>query len=198
MPKFIREYVYCLMDNSLIGKEGFFADNASTLKHIVNINALACRGRISDVVDESDTYPFLRAGTQSRYKFFYYDPYWDLKCAVENGERLEVNTRGEWVEVIDLKGFLSNYNQSISPEKYRIVPKGNPVDRIVSHKELTKWLATGHGQVRASLGDNPKMYVVSFGYSEELDDKPVENLLVRSWDDVAWHLPTASYLGLGR
>ena len=42
------------------------------------------------------------------------------------------------------------------------------------------------------------MYVVSLGYSEELDDKPVENVLVRTWDDVAWHLPTASYLGLDK
>ena len=129
------------------------------------------------------------------FKLFYYDPYYNLKIAVEkNGKTLEVNLDGVWTEVTDLESFFTCYPNPYPPEQYRTELNR----RIVTHRELTKWLSTGHGQVRSSLGDNPKMYVVSLGYSEELDDKPVENVLVRSWDDVAWHLPTASYLGLDK
>lgn len=193
MDKFIVEYMHSTMDDSLIGKEGFFANDKYDLVDMVN----HCELKNSDKLEKfcNPDYPFHSQHMNKSFKLFYYDPYYNLKIAVEkNGKTLEVNLDGVWTEVTDLESFFKCYPNPYPPEQYRTELNR----RIVTHRELTKWLATGHGQVRSSLGDNPKMYVVSLGYSEELDDKPVENVLVRSWDDVAWHLPTASYLGLDK
>ena len=181
------------MDDSLIGKEGFFANDKYDLVDMVN----HCELKNNDKLEKfcNPDYPFHPQHMNKAFKLFYYDPYYNLKIAVEkNGKTLEVNLDGVWTEVTDLESFFIDYHNPYPPEQYRTELNR----RIVTHRELTKWLATGHGQVRSSLGDNPKMYVVSLGYSEELDDKPVENVLVRTWDDVAWHLPTASYLGLDK
>ena len=191
MDKFIVEYMHSTMDDSLIGKFGFFADDKDTMVEIVNERRLNTWDKLTSAGKQE--YPFNPLHINKYFKLFYYDPYYNLKIAVEkNGKTLEVNLDGVWTEVTDLESFFIGYPNPYPPEQYRTELNR----RIVTHRELTKWLATGHGQVRSSLGDNPKMYVVSLGYSEELDDKPVENVLVRSWDDVAWHLPTASYLGL--
>ena len=193
MPKFIREYVHCLMDNSLVGKVGFFADNALKLKGIVENNVLLERGTISNTVRGRGEYPFLKAENSARYRFFYHDPYWDLKCAVENGEVLETNVTGKWEEEIDLKGFLFKYNNTIPPEKYRTVRKTSPVDRIVSNLELAKWLACGHGQAYV---DAKSVTCTDYLYYLEDEHKPVQDILVRAWGDTEWVVPTAHYLGL--
>ena len=130
-------------------------------------------------------------GSAYNFRYVYYDPLLDFKRARVDGKVVEICKEEGWSEV------LSDEDFNLQPSCYRI-RRESPSSSDVTHRELTRWLATGHGQVRASSGENSKMYVVSFGYSEELDDKPVEGVLVRSWDDVAWHLPTASYLGLGR
>lgn len=194
MNKFIKEYLYSVLDNSLIGKHGFFADSVDDMMDVVN----NCKLKVYDKFDcpgMFPDYPFRPLCINKSFKLFYHDPYYDLKMAVEkDGETLEVNLYGVWTEITDLESFFTYYPNPYPPEQYRTELNR----RIVTHRELTKWLATGHGQVRSSLGDNTKMYVVGFGYAEDLDDKPVEGLLVRSWDDVAWHLPTASYLGLNQ
>ena len=52
------------------------------------------------------------------------------------------------------------------------------------------WLSRGNGEICMSS------YIKLSYHLYEKDDELVENVLVRKWDDVAWHLPTASYLGL--
>lgn len=197
MDRFIKEYLHSKMDNSLLGKRGFFADTIDDMKAIVNHNKIGVYEKLVECFDNCDKpfKPFFPLGHNKSFKLFYYDPYIDLKAGIDYfGKTLEVNLDGVWTEVTDLESFFTKYPNPYPPEQYMTELNR----RIVTHRELTKWLATGHGQVRSSLGDNPKMYVVSLGYSEELDDKPVEDILVRTWDDVAWHLPTASYLGLDK
>lgn len=182
MNTFNKAYLYSEMNDALIGKYGFFADDEASMQDTVSnskylaYDRLYCHNRLS-----SDS-PFVSLCLNKSFKFFYCDPYVRLKAAVEkDGETLEVNLDGVWTEVTDLESFFTCYPNPYPPEQYRTELNR----RIVTHRELTKWLATGHGQVRSSLGDNTKMYVVSFGYAEDLDDKPVEGLLVRTWDDVA-------------
>ena len=193
MDKFIKEYLHSTEDTTLVGKFGFFADDEDIMVDIVNERRLNTWDKLTSAGNQE--YPFNPLHVNKYFKLFYYDPYYKLKSAVEyDGEVLELNLNGVWTEVTDLESFFTCYPNPYPPEQYRTELNR----RIVTHRELTRWLATGHGQVRSSSGDNQKMYVVSLGYSEELDDKPVENVLVRSWDDVAWHLPTASYLGLDK
>lgn len=197
MPKFLRENVHCIMDCSLVGKVGFFADNASELKDIVEDNALLHRGYLDDCIGTSTSYPFMRKDTLTRHKFFYYDPYWDLKCAVENGELLEINLGYGWDRLKYPGDFMTNPYNPIPPENYRTVPKdnlkGNSVDRVVTHLELARWLADGHGQAYINT---KSVTLTDYPYYLEDEHKPVQDISVRAWGDTEWVEPTARYLGL--
>lgn len=185
MSEFNKIWVNCVEDENLYEKYGFFADSIESLKSIVTEDNLRYWGMLSHRNSNRGDFPFVKQEEDRQYRFFYHDP--TLSSSIEcppdkivtnyslkeaDGETLEVNTDDMWTGVT----------------------KKN--HRIVTYKELAKWLATGHGQVRNSSGDNAKIYVFGFGYSEELDDKPVENVLVRTWNDVTWNAPTAYYLGL--
>lgn len=191
MNLFIKEYLHSEFDDSLVGKYGFFTNDESSIQDAVNNVNL----KNWDLLKEfcNNTYPFWGLYNPGGTKLFYHDPYYYLKEAVVvDGETLEVNIDNVWTEVTDLESFFTNYPNPLPPKQYRTEENR----RIVTHRELAKWLAAGKGQVRSFSGDNKHICVANFGYAIDLDDKPVENLLIRSWDDVAWHLPTASYLRL--
>lgn len=46
--------------------------------------------------------------------------------------------------------------------------------------------------------DGCNCYAGAFVYAEDLADKLVENILVRSWADNEWHKPTRGYCGKAR
>jgi hypothetical protein len=200
MNLFIKEYLHSEFDDSLVGKYGFFANDESSIQDVVN------NVKLYQIVDNNlknwdkleefcnNTYPFWGLHNPGGAKLFYHDPYYYLKEAVVvDGETLEVNIDNVWTEVTDLESFFTNYPNPLPPKQYRTEKNR----RIVTHRELAKWLADGKGQVCYSpLNRDVGMCAVYFSYHIGLDDKPVENLLIRSWDDVAWHLPTASYLRL--
>lgn len=191
MNLFIKEYLHSEFDDSLVGKYGFFANDEASIQDVVNNVNLKNWDQLEKFCN--NTYPFWGLHIPRGTKLFYHDPYYYLKEAVVvDGETLEVNIDNVWTEVTDLESFFTNYPNQLPPKQYRTEKNR----RIVTHRELAKWLADGKGQVRSSSGDNKHICVANFGYAIDLDDKPVENLLIRSWDDVAWHLPTASYLRL--
>lgn len=197
MPKFLRENIYCLMDSSLVGKAGFFEDNAAELRVVVENNNLFYHGYLLDSIACDTSYPFMQESTKARYKFFYHDPYWDLKCSVENGDTLEVNLGDGWIELKLVEDFMSNPYNPIPPEKYRTVPKNTTVNRTATHLELAKWLAYGYGQACAEIeGGELQVPTTIHEYFLKDEHKPVTGIRVRAWCDTKWVVPTTSYLGL--
>lgn len=70
-----------------------------------------------------------------------------------------------------------------------------PKPRRATNKELSKWLAKGHGEYT-----DAKYSVSSYStYAYLFDSEESEvscNILVRKWDDVGWHEPTVDYMGI--
>lgn len=64
-----------------------------------------------------------------------------------------------------------------------------PKPKPVTYRELARWLAEGHGEVK---GTN---YVcTNLSYAINCDIPKIFS--VRKWDDTEWHKPTREYLGL--
>ena len=64
--------------------------------------------------------------------------------------------------------------------------------KLVTNRELARWLAEGKGQYRKILTT-----ASTFIYENEEENNSVEEWLsVRKWDDMEWHKPTREYLGL--
>jgi hypothetical protein len=73
-----------------------------------------------------------------------------------------------------------------------------PPGRIVTHRELAKWLAQGNGEC-CYFPDNCERKSSCFNelrYTDDKSDKVVHNIMVRKWNEDEWHVPTADYLGL--
>lgn len=64
--------------------------------------------------------------------------------------------------------------------------------KLVTHRELTRWLAEGNGEVK-----NENSIFSNWNYWVENANKSIsDRMLVRKWDDTEWHKPTMEYLGL--
>ena len=75
-----------------------------------------------------------------------------------------------------------------------------PADsRIVTHRELAKWLARGNGEYcyTDETGWQSDCYT-EWGYLPSHAYEMVNNVVVRRWEDDEWHEPTSLYLGLDR
>ena len=67
--------------------------------------------------------------------------------------------------------------------------------KLVTYRELARWLAKGNGEVKNSGTICPNWNY--YDYYDDEENKPVkDSLLVRKWDDTEWHKPTIEYLGL--
>ena len=188
MDKFIVEYMHSTMDDSLIGKEGFFADDKYDLVDMVN----HCKLKTNDKLEKycNPDYPFHPQHMNKSFKLFYYDPYYNLKIAVEkNGKTLEVNLNGVWTEVSDLESFFTCYPNPYPPEQYRTELNR----RIVSNRELSFWLSQGHGEY--CLDNDEVSYLYTYPKNASNDPVP-SNLMIRSWSTTEWVSPTREYLGL--
>lgn len=67
-----------------------------------------------------------------------------------------------------------------------------PKPRRATNKELSKWLAKGHGEYTNTLCC-ATTYIT---YADSEESEISENILVRKWDDVGWHEPTVDYMGI--
>jgi len=67
-----------------------------------------------------------------------------------------------------------------------------PKSKLVTYRELARWLAEGNGEVMWANN-----VLSNWNYSTDEESKALdESLSVRKWDDTEWHKPTREYLGL--
>lgn len=189
MDLFDKQYVHCFYDVSLDGKQGFFSDSLSSLRLYVNS---VDTQKIHTVAESDDfSYQFLCVRDcdnedDEMYRFFYYDPFYDLKVKQQEGHVIQLydDRSGQWIDC--------NPNW-VANSKYRVKPS---TDRLCTNEELMRWLAQGNGMMRTITA------VTEFGFAQttmavntsELDLDVVDKL-VRRWDDDDWHIPMISYLG---
>ena len=72
-----------------------------------------------------------------------------------------------------------------------VIPE-DPKTRRVTNRELSKWLAKGHGEYR-------NQGVVSSLYTYDVlesDEAVPSYIRVRKWDDADWHEPTVDYMDI--
>ena len=68
-----------------------------------------------------------------------------------------------------------------------------PKPRRATNRELSKWLAKGHGEYRNQIGAVSNLYI----YVDLETDKAVPSYIrVRKWDDADWHEPTVDYMDI--
>ena len=63
----------------------------------------------------------------------------------------------------------------------------------VTNRELSKWLAKGHGEYRNQIGAVSNLYIY---VDLETDEAVPSYIRVRKWDDADWHEPTVDYMGI--
>ena len=63
----------------------------------------------------------------------------------------------------------------------------------VTNRELSKWLAKGHGEYRNQIGAVSNLYIY---VDLETDVVVLSYIRVRKWDDADWHEPTVDYMGI--
>ena len=66
-----------------------------------------------------------------------------------------------------------------------------PESKLVTYRELSRWIAEGNGEVKYS-----NTVLTNWNYSINDENKVVsENFSVRKWDDTEWNKPTREYFG---
>lgn len=81
-----------------------------------------------------------------------------------------------------------------------------PKPRRVTNRELSKWLAKGHGECMNPNSDsysyadlskaNLSSSTYTYGGISEANKKVPFYVKVRKWDDDEWHEPTVDYMGI--
>ncbi len=75
-----------------------------------------------------------------------------------------------------------------------VIPE-DPKTRRVTNRELSKWLAKGHGEYTNTVCCSTS-YITYEYFLDSAESEVSENILVRKWDDVDWHEPTVDYMGI--
>ena len=70
-----------------------------------------------------------------------------------------------------------------------------PKPRRVTNRELSKWLAKGHGEYTNKQSCSTS-YITYEYFLDSAESEVSENILVRRWDDNDWHEPTVDYMGI--
>lgn len=68
-----------------------------------------------------------------------------------------------------------------------------PKPRRATNRELSKWLAKGHGEYRNQIGAVSNLYIY---VDLETDEAVPSYIRVRKWDDADWHEPTVDYMDI--
>ena len=71
-----------------------------------------------------------------------------------------------------------------------------PKPRRATNRELSKWLAKGHGEY-TNAQCIISSYIITYAYLFDSEESEVSyDILVRKWDDDEWHEPTVDYMGI--
>ena len=194
MPKFEKQYVHFMWSDELEGKMVFFADCIPQLKQRVENNII---GHYAKVTKGEGNLPF-RIVLVS-WTFVYYDPYYELRLAREQGKVVQRywKSEQEWKEHIgdDFTDDISLYR--IKPEE----PDGptpkpeEPEEKSITNRDLAQWLAEGYGQYMDVGFKVARTYYCYDCCEASTDDQPIDNyIMVRRWSDTEWHVPTRKYM----
>ena len=104
MIEFEPKYVHCFWDDELEGKKGFVDDTIGGLKNVVESNNKDWFDKIWKNPNNSQiSYPFSfedDSGVRDCYQFCYYDPYYELKVAYEQGKTIQYkNSLNLWTDI---------------------------------------------------------------------------------------------------
>ena len=108
---------------------------------------------------------------------------YDPGCLLKAGVLAIVNGRESGYPVITKTGTYRHCAEI--PEE--------PKPRRATNRELSKWLAKGHGEYRNQIGAVSNLYI----YVDLETDVAVPSYIrVRKWDDADWHEPVVDYMGI--
>lgn len=195
MPVFEKRYVHFMDDKSLEGVEGFFADDIANLVLSVEHNVRTWYGKIQSI-DYTLPYVF-KYDDKTAFKFFYYDPNYEIKIAHENGKTIQVLYNSDWYDILPGHKWISHetYRIKPEPEKIKCSPKQEPEkEKLISYRDLAIWLSKGNGEFFIEgkhTGSHCLFYNLDFA-NEPIPD----TYLIRKWEDTGWVKPTRQYLGL--
>jgi hypothetical protein len=170
---------------NLKGKNCFVADSIVKLQERVESNKTLFLDTV--VSRYNGDYPF-RIDNGNYFRFCYYDPYYELKLAREQGKKIECKRKGDAWGDWDYASeplWIDNF-------EYRIQPEGT---NLVTNRELARWLAEGNGEYQMRKGDQFSCFN-EYSYDAQDANEPTEIPCVRKWNDSEWHEPTREYLGL--
>ena len=186
MPKFEKQYVHFMWSDELEGKMVFFANHISNLKKRVESNDEAF---YADVTQGEGNLPFRLSTRGVCWLFVYYDPYYELKAAREQGKVVQRywKSEQEWEEHIG-----DDFTDDVS--LYRIKPE-EPEEKPITNRDLAQWLAEGYGQYMDVDFKVARTYYFYDCCEALADDAPInKDIRVRLWGDTEWHVPTRKYM----
>ena len=70
-----------------------------------------------------------------------------------------------------------------------------PKPRRVTNRELSKWLAKGHGEYTNTVCCTTSYTTYEY-FLDSAESEVSENILVRKWEDADWHEPTVDYMDI--
>lgn len=118
MYKFDKEFVHFMWDDVLEEKTVFYADTISELERAAVSNISQNKGTVHN--SGSGTFPFEPFEVGDMFRFCYYDPYYDIKLAHEQGKIIQFHElNDDWDEWLDCE---NEPDWGYPPERYRIKP----------------------------------------------------------------------------
>lgn len=181
--EFEKEFVHFIWDDKLANRRVFIGDNIERL-----VKALDQDHERIYVRDSGDLmFPFKSVNhPYESYRFVYYDPLYDIKKAHEDGRAIEIRDliSGQW---------YTSSKPVFLPDRagdYRIKDDSDKV----TNRELAMWLALGNGEYKF-VNEASNLVHHSYSYREDNSDKALsDDVRIRKWDSLDWHLPTKSYM----
>ena len=198
---FKRENLYCSWDDNLLGKDVVVADSLNSLYEKLEMDEITVYKVVQSI---NPTHPFKDIQDGLGWRFAYVlehninRPVNDsIKQAYLNGHTIERRYMNGEYEVMNNNSYfdLPGYEYKVASDK---PSNGNQIGRVVTYRELSRWLAQGNGEY-CYYGDDSRCKSDCFNelrYRDEDGDEMVRDIMVRKWDDTEWYNPTASYLEL--
>lgn len=125
MKYFDKRFVYCVWDNSLVGKEVFVAD------HLANLSDPDGKPRYEVLKGQGTVNLPFRARNGTLYRYAYYDPYWEYKKAFDEGKTILCRRKpGDDWEDDRCPIWSEQYEYRVRLEEYDVKPI-NDVDKAL-------------------------------------------------------------------